>query len=110
MAKSGKKTYRPSQQRRARPIGPLTLIVGGSLLLVGVVVFVIFSRNAASSAPPPGFQPQAQGPRVSVDRETIDLGRRPLDVPVEAVFYVTNVGSTELRIEGEPQVEVAKGC
>jgi hypothetical protein len=82
-------------------------------LLLGVVAAVLLSRNTASSAPPPGFQPQAQEhsvPRVSVDRDTIDLGQRPLDVPVEAVFHVQNVGNTTLQIQGEPQVEVVEGC
>lgn len=110
MSKSGMKTYRRSQHRRRRPIGPLALIVGGTLLLLGITAAVVLSRNTANSAPPPGFQPQAEGPRVTVDRDTIDLGRRPLDVPVEAVFRVRNVGSAPLHIQGEPQVEVVEGC
>ena len=110
MSKSGMKTYRPERHQRKRSVGPLALIVGGSLLLFGVVVFVILSRNAESSAPPPGFEPQAEGPRVSVDRDTIDFGKRPLDVPVDAVFTVKNVGSQDLQILGEPQIEVKEGC
>ena len=110
MSKAGMKTYRREQHQRKRPIGPLALIFGGTLLLMGLVVFVILGRDRAGNAPPPGFQPQAEGPRVSVDQDSIDLGKRALGVPVEAVFHVQNVGNSDLKIQGVPQVEVKQGC
>lgn len=110
MAKSGRKTYRAERHRRQRPIGPLALIAGGSLLLIAILAFTLVSRDAAVGGAPPGFTPQAEGPRIAVDREVIDFGKRPLDIPVEAVFRVRNVGSAPLRIQGAPQVEVVEGC
>ncbi len=109
MAKSGKKTYR-AERRRRRPVGPLVLIASGGLLLVAILAFALVNRSATQSAPPPGFTPQAEGPRIAVDREVMDFGKRPLDIPVEAVFRVRNVGSAPLRIQGRPQVEVVEGC
>lgn len=108
MAKSGKKTYRA--ERRRRPVGPLVLIASGGLLLVAILAFALVNRSATQSAPSPGFTPQAEGPRIAVDREVMDFGKRPLDIPVEAVFRVRNVGSAPLRIQGRPQVEVVEGC
>ncbi len=110
MARSGKKTYRAERHRRRRPLGPLALIAGGSLFLIAILAFTLVGRNAAQSGAPPGFTPQAEGPRIAVDREVIDFGKRPLDIPVEAVFRVRNVGSAPLRIQGTPQVEVVEGC
>jgi hypothetical protein len=103
------KTYRPEHHRRQRPIGPLALIFGGSLILVAIVAFVLIGRNTGSGVPA-NFQPEAEGPRVSIDRQVIDFGKRPLNVPVEATFRVRNVGSQDLRILDTPQIQVLEGC
>jgi hypothetical protein len=103
------KTYRREHHVRRRSIGPLALIFGGSLLLIAIVAFVLIGRGTGSAIPA-DFQPQAEGPRISVDREMIDFGKRPLNIPVEATFRVRNVGSKDLHILNTPQMRVVEGC
>ncbi len=79
----------------------------GVLLLVGGLLRF---PGSASSGPPADFTPQAETPRLAVDREAIDLGLPPLNRQVAAVFLVKNVGSQPLRILGEPTVELVEGC
>jgi hypothetical protein len=49
-------------------------------------------------------------PRLVVDRTEVDLGDLPFDAPAKAVFTLTNTGDGVLKIVGEPQVKVLKGC
>jgi hypothetical protein len=49
-------------------------------------------------------------PRLVVDRTEGDLGDLPFDAPAKAVFTLTNTGDGVLRVVGEPQVKVLKGC
>jgi hypothetical protein len=66
--------------------------------------------SARASGPPANFTPQAETPRLAVDREAIDLGPQPLGREVSAVFRVKDVGSQPLRILGKPTVELVEGC
>jgi hypothetical protein len=55
--------------------------------------------------------PQAvAGGRLSVDRDSLDFGRVPLDKAVRAEFTLKNEGDQPLRILGEPRVELVQGC
>ncbi len=79
----------------------------GVLLLVGGLLRF---PALAPSAPPADFTPQAETPRLAVDREAIDLGQQPLGREVSAVFRVKDVGKQPLRIADRPNVELVEGC
>jgi len=49
-------------------------------------------------------------PRLVVDRTEVDLGDLPFEAPAKAVFTLTNTGDGVLKLAGEPQVKVLKGC
>jgi hypothetical protein len=49
-------------------------------------------------------------PRLEVDRTEVDLGDLAFEAPAEAVFTLTNTGDGVLKLIGEPQVKVLKGC
>ena len=81
-------------------------------MAVGAVLIVAVGFLAwRGSAPQTSTSPASTGSsRLSVDRSTIDLGKVPLDVPVKATFKLKNVGDQPLTIQGEPRVELVKGC
>jgi hypothetical protein len=82
------------------------------LLIIAGAVWSQIGRPAASpgAAPQSPQGTQAAGPRLVVDRDTIDLGAQPFDRSVSAVFQAKNVGDITLRILGEPVVELVAGC
>ena len=100
----GKHAYRKTG---GRPTWLVWLTVGLGLLLLGGG---FWWASARASGPPTNFTPQAETPRLAVDREAIDLGPQPLGREASAVFRVKDVGSQPLRILGEPNVELVEGC
>ena len=112
MAQSNKNKAlsRKRQHQKAaagRSLWPILLLAGLSLLLLGGGIWWGLERGSGA---PANFTPQAETPRLAVDRESIDLGPQPVNRPVSAVFQVKNVGSQTLRIQGEPTVELVEGC
>jgi hypothetical protein len=86
----------------------------GAVLIIAVG-FLVWrgggSQQANSSSPQTGGAPLVTGsPKLSVDRDSIDFGKVPLDIPVKATFKLKNVGDQPLTIKGEPRVEVVRGC
>jgi hypothetical protein len=61
----------------------------------------------ANSTP---LQQTVKGPRLAVDRTTIDDGNVKFNTPLQAVFILNNTGNQPLQILGEPQVELIEGC
>ncbi len=49
-------------------------------------------------------------PSLVADRQQIDFGKVPLDIPVKATFKLTNVGDQPLQVLNQPVVEVKQGC
>ena len=109
-SRKNKALSKKRQNRKAavgRPLWPILLVAGLGLLLLGGGVWWGLGRGSGA---PASFTPQAETPRLAVDRESIDLGSQPVNRQVSAVFQVKNVGSQTLRIQGEPTVELVEGC
>jgi hypothetical protein len=101
----GKRAYRTASKR---PAWLVWLMAGLGLLLLGGGFW--WASSPASGGPPADFTPQAETPRLAVDRDSIDLGPQPLGREVSAVFQVKDVGSQPLRIADRPTVELVEGC
>ncbi len=84
------------------------VVMGVGAVLIIVVGFLAWNGNNSKK---PSATPQITGsPKLSVDRDSIDFGKVPLDQTVRAEFKLKNVGDQPLRIVGEPRVELVKGC
>lgn len=68
------------------------------VLFIGVAVFVVMG------------QPSSGTPRLQVDQEKIDLGKRIFNQPVRAVFTIKNVGDGALTLETPKIATVLEGC
>ncbi len=101
----GKRTQKKTGGRTAWQIW-LGAGLGVLLLVGGLLRF----PGTAPSALPADFTPQAETPRLAVDREAIDLGTQPLGREVSAVFRVKDAGNQPLRIADRPTVELVEGC
>ena len=86
---------------------PFVVMAVGAVLIV-VVGFLAW--NGISSKKPSATPEVTGGPKLNVDRDSIDFGKLPLDIPVKAEFKLKNVGDQPLAIKGEPRVELVKGC
>ena len=74
------------------------VIAAAVVLLVGIAVFLVMNQTVAGA------------PRVQVDQEKIDLGKRIFNQPVRAVFNVKNVGDGTLTLETPKIANVLEGC
>jgi hypothetical protein len=109
------KTTRLTKSRSARTAPPpkrtpLSLyLAGGAVLLVLVGIALLSGLGRGSSGS--NGAPQVVGqPKLAVDREQIDFGRVPLNIPVRATFKLSNLGDQPLQILNQPVVEVKQGC
>lgn len=50
------------------------------------------------------------GPRLGVDRNTVDIGDIPYDWPMHEKFVLFNYGDQPLQLDGVPLVRVLEGC
>jgi flagellar basal body-associated protein FliL len=97
-----------NQQGKSSNRLPLVLLVVGSILLAGAVLFALLRSNQPASPDAPA---EVSGsPSLKVDREVVDFGDVPLDQPVSVTFQLSNVGDQPLRFSQEPFIEVAEGC
>ena len=105
---SGARIKRKNEQAGKSP-WPFVVIAIGAVLII-LVGFLAW-RGSTSGAKAASAAPQVTGgPKLSVDRDSVDLGKVPLDQTVRAEFKLKNVGDRPLRILGEPRVELVKGC
>jgi hypothetical protein len=103
-ALKGRHAYRTASKR---PAWLVWLMAGLGLLLLGGG---LWWASAGTSGPPANFTPQAETPRLVVDRDSVDLGPQPLGREVSAVFRVKDVGNQPLRLADRPTVELVEGC
>ena len=83
---------------------PALIGLAAALILAVTAAAFVMWWNEESAPELPGT------PRLSVDREVIDLGRVPFRVPVHAVFKLTNTGGGVLRLGQWSRVDVLSGC
>ena len=97
-------TVRPPK-RNTLPL----FLAGGALLviIIGIVLLTNLGRGSSGSSSPVQVAGQ---PKLLLNREQIDFGRVPLDIPVKATFKLSNVGDQPLQILNQPVVEVKQGC
>jgi hypothetical protein len=88
---------------------PHRLLLWLALTALGLVVISgwLISNSSAWTKMSGG---KTSGPRLSVEKETIDHGKVKLGVPVYDSVRVTNLGDQPLRFIEEPSIEVAQGC
>lgn len=97
--------HRKPRPKRGLP-WPLWLGLGGLVLVLAGIAFLARPGSQAASQ-----APQVTGQaRLAVDQEKIDFGTLPLDKTVKASFKLTNVGDKPLQVEGQPTIQVLKGC
>jgi hypothetical protein len=106
---SVKKSTKRSTKRRSNwskgPV-PMLLALAGVLIVTAALVL-----RAQSNRQTEVFIPQANGgPKLSVDKETIDFGKVKMGKMVQASFKVTNLGDGDLRFLKAPYIEVVEGC
>lgn len=101
----GRKVKTPSSKRNGLPL----YLAGGALLviIIGVALLTNLERSASGLT---GSAQVTGRPSLVADRQQIDFGKVPLDIPVKATFKLTNVGDQPLQILNQPMVEVKQGC
>jgi len=105
----GRTRIKRKNEPTPKSLWPFVVMAVGAVLIV-VVGFLAW-RGGTSGAKSASATPQVTGgPKLSVDRDSIDFGTLPLDQPVRAEFKLKNVGDQPLAIKGEPRVELVKGC
>ncbi len=97
--------HRARQPKRGLPWAVWVGIGGLLLVLAGIAFLARPGTQAATVAP----QVIGQA-KLAVDQDKIDLGKEPLDKTVEVSFKLSNVGDKPLQIEGQPTIQVLKGC
>src|SRR5512136_1001780 len=100
---------RVRRKNEPTPKSPWPFVAMGiGAILIVVVGFLAW--NGSNSKKPSATPQVTGGPKLSVDRDSIDFGKLPLDQTVRAEFKLKNVGDQPLAIKGEPRVELVKGC
>ena len=85
------------------------LPIAGSVLLIIAAVAVAFAVQRGRT-PGKAAAEVKGGPRLQVDKETVDLGRVDFGRMMGARFQLTNVGDDTLRFSKQPYIEVVEGC
>jgi hypothetical protein len=85
--------------QKKNALSPLTLMIGGGVLLIAAALFIVFGSGDGSGTP-----------ALAVDQEVIDYGNVKLDTDLTFAIKVTNTGDGTLRFKEEPYIEVREGC
>jgi hypothetical protein len=106
-----KKNHRRRKQNRSQPLSRRLpwrwLAVGGAVMLLAGALLAL----RPWSSDEPQVTPQVAGaPRLRVDRTAVDEGYVRYNVPLRTTFRLSNVGDQPLKILGEPQVALVRGC
>lgn len=106
-AKRSRQARKGLSQQTTKSRLPLLLALGGVVLLFAAALATWYGNRSAET----GFTPEVNdAPRLSVDREKIDLGEVKLGQTVQAAFALKNTGDRPLRFSKAPYIEVVEGC
>jgi hypothetical protein len=105
LLRGGKTKSPPPASRGLLPV----LLAAGAVLVIILGVLLLTNLGRGSTASNSSSTASGQ-PKLALDRQEIDFGKVPLDIPVTAVFRISNAGDAPLRILNEPVVEVKQGC
>lgn len=104
---STKQSKKVSTQKKLAPPIWLWLLIGAGVALLVFVVLSAAAQNPGAST----TQPLAGGaPKLTTDKEKIDLGNVKLGETVSVSFEIANAGDQALRFTEKPYVEVKAGC
>lgn len=96
---------RRRDQERGQTLRTLIPVVAGFILLLAVgYAFVRLTSQPAT------LNPGVVGPRLQVDRDSIDLGKQKLGNTVRAVFNLKNAGDGTLTLNVPRVVTLLQGC
>jgi hypothetical protein len=107
LPKGGKVNTLPPRRSRLPLRLAAPIVAGGALLIIVVVLLATSGRGSSRTGSPAQV---AGRPALAVDRQKIDFGKVPLDIPVKATFQLSNAGDQPLQILSQPVVEVKQGC
>ncbi len=92
------------QKAKLLKIVPLTLI---AILAIVGVGYTVYTKTVKPSRP---ANAGVIGPRLQVDQDMLDLGNRPLNIPIRALFNVKNTGDDTLNLVVPQVVTALEGC
>lgn len=105
-----------TQSRRApQPVPrgrrlPLPLVAGASALaLLAVAAFSVLALRGGDGSQTVDTPPVVAGSGVVALQPSADLGRVPLNTPVQHAFKLKNTGETPATL-GQPRIETLEGC
>lgn len=101
---------RERRRRKEEQKGKLLKIVPLTLVAILAIVGVGYTVYTKTVKPPRAANAGVIGPRVQVDQEMLDLGNRPLNVPIRAQFNVKNSGDDTLNLVVPQVVTALEGC
>jgi hypothetical protein len=117
MSQNRKKNLRAGKPSPRKAPWPLYALGALAILALAVLAAAVALSGGSTEgdrqagAPSTRNAAEASGvPRLSVDRESIDLGDVKLGTYVEAAFVLTNGGDQPLRLAQPPYIEVVEGC
>jgi hypothetical protein len=104
VAERERRRRQEEQRGKLLKIVPLTLVAILAVVGIGYVVLpsVVKPLRPANAG--------VVGPRLQVDQEQMDLGNRPLNVPIRAQFNVKNAGDDTLNLVVPQVVTALEGC
>ena len=82
----------------------LFIVLGGAVIL-GIAEFVVLRQKPALVT-----AQVSGGPRLTTDKELVDLGDIRLGNPVQVSFELKNSGDQPLQFSEAPYIEVKEGC
>lgn len=104
VAERERRRRKEEQKGKLLKIVPLTLV---AILAIAGIGYAVFSTVVK---PPHTANAGVIGPRLQVDQEMLDLGNRPLNVPIRAQFNVKNTGDDTLNLVVPQMVTALEGC
>ena len=104
MTQNQPKRYQNKKRTKKNSFMPVLIAV------VGVVLFGLAILSFRKDDNPGATNEGSGTPKLTVDKETVDLGDVKLDQLVQVSFQLTNSGDQTLRFTEAPYIVVAEGC